>query len=360
MSSSSPTNSRSNNNSDESLSSSSSSSSLMEEQWNLWPYFKESIKWHSDWTRWNSFDDDLSVKEHFKAYRHFTAHDDHYTMHRNTYFYEDKRGTVDEGPLSGPWKIDKHDPKASDPYGAIHAAADIMRTITAPDRSGAWLMKELPHGDNRFPGSGFELFLGDGENIRFSIGIIYDAAGQLTTVAAIREDSRDFGLFWSPHDSQPLRKYKHGGDDDDDEQLTTLLTNFWPTTTTSANSSATSFKVTVPGPVQTITEGVGIDSIDLESLKIHPKKLQEHDVVFEMPDGIVVICPSQLPEEESESKSESESSDNNGGEFVIAAGWKKKQNGDDGESSSWTSSVEGRYKHFVMSELVYTKVVTSG
>jgi len=306
-------------------------------------------------------------------------------MHHNTYFYEDKRGTVDEGPMCGPWKIDKLDPDAADPYGAIHAAAGIMRTIMAPDRSGAWLMKELPHGDTRFPRSGFELIVGDGGHLRFSVGIMYDAAGQLTTVSAIREDSRDYGLFWSSHDSQPLRKYKHtqqqrddnndndNDNDNDNEPLTTLLTNFWPTTTTSAttNSRATSFKVTVPGPIQTITEeGEGINSnsnsIDLESLKIHPKQLQEHDVVFEMPDGIVVICPSQLPaEEKSESKSSEKSTTD--GEFVIAAGWKKKQDKDDNDndgelsssSSSWTSSMEVRYKNFVMSELVYTKVITS-
>jgi len=348
----------------------------MKEQWKLWPYFKESIKWHSDWTRWNAVADDLSVQEHFKAYRHFTAHDDHSTMHHNTYFYEDKRGTVDEGPRCGPWKIDKLDPDAADPYGVIHAAAGIMRTIMAPDRSGAWLMKELPHGDTRFPRSGFELIVGDGGHLRFSVGIMYDAAGQLTTVSAIREDSRDFGLFWSSHDSQPLRKYTQ---ERDNEQLTMLLTNFWPTPTSSAttNSHATSFKVTVPGPIQTITteeKGEGINSnsvIDLDSLKIHPKQLQEHDVVFEMPDGIIVICPSQLPaaKEKSEANLNLESSERSttDGEFVITAGWKKKQDGDDtdnndGESSSssWTSSMEVRYKHFVMSELVYTKVITSG
>jgi len=355
----------------------------MKEQWKLWPYFKESIKWHSDWTRWNANavdDNDLSVQEHFKAYRHFTAHDDHYTMHHNTYFYEDQRGTVDEGPMCGPWKIDKLDPDAADPYGTIHAAAGIMRTIMAPDRSGAWLMKELPHGDTRFPTrSGFELIVGDGGHLRFSIGVMYDDAGQLTTVSAIREDSRDYGLFWSSHDSQPLRKYTQARDN---EQLTTLLTNFWPTTnTTSAttNSNATSFTVTVPGPIQqTITteeKGGGIKSnsiIDVASLKIHPQQLQEHDVIFEMPDGIVVICPSQLPAaaDKSESKSNSESSERSttDGEFVIAAGWKKKQDGDDTDnndresssSSSWTSSMEVRYKHFVMSELVYTKVITSG
>lgn len=309
---------------------------MMEEQWKLWPYFNESIKWHSDWIRWDPYS--LSVKEQIRAYRDFTAHDGHYSMHRNTYFYEDSRGTVSEGPLSGPWKIDKNDPEASDPYGAIHVSRPYMRTLMCPDRSGAWLMKELPHGVNRSP-AGFELFLGDGMNLRLSVGVVYDAEGKLSGISAIREDSRDFGLFWTSREELPaLKKYVDRADQ------ATVLKDFWPPTSNSLD--ITSFQVMLPGPIQSTTKG--IDRADLNSLKSNPENIDEDDVIFEMPDGIFVVCSSQLHGSDLE-PNVSTNNNTKSGDFVVAAGWKKE------DGQSWTSFIEARYKNFVMDELVYTK-----
>lgn len=294
----------------------------MKEQWKLWPYFEESIKWHSEWIRYDA--ESTSINERFQACCDFTAHGDHNTQ-RHTYMYGDGRGTLSEGPTCGPWKQDKAE-GSYDSLGMIHPARPYMRTLLSPDRTGAWLMKELPpHGESP---SGFELFLGDGESLRISVGIIYDATGALKQVSAIREDSReeDERIFWSKEE-EPLLKHTNS----DDKLI--AMKKFWPKID-SEFKSVTSMTVTVPGPVQEIAEG--LDQVDLTSLKFNSNNLQDEDVVYEMPDGIFLVCPSQIPDSSSST-----------GDFWIAAGWKKDE--------SLTSTIEARYSNFIMSHIVHTK-----
>jgi len=299
----------------------------LKEQWKLWPYFNESIRWHSDWIRWNA--STTLINERFPATRYFEAHDGHYTLQYNTYFYDDERGMVSLPPF----KLDKLDPAQSTPYGATYPIIPVSRLLTFPDRSAAWIMKEFRGGAR----SGFELILSDGGFLRASVGIVYDETGQLTQVSSIREDSRGFnGTYWSTaQDTAILTKFT------DRNGKENALKDFWPTISSDKTSTITSFKISVPGPFQNATEGR--DYADLESLKFNPNILQEQDVVFELPDGFVLVCPSQLPAGEPTNSTTNTAS----GDFVFAAGWKK----DDG---SWTSSMEARYTNFSMHELVYT------
>lgn len=255
------------------------------------------------------------MAERFRAYRHFTTDGENNTSHRNTYFYEDDRGTVNEGPLCGPWKYSKIDSNTTDAYGIIHEARSYMRLLNFPDRSTVWLMKDLPSpGTSPF---GAELFLGDGDHLRVSVGIVYGADGKLATVAAIREDTRDWGRFWSS--SSLLQKHT---DPIDRARVLRDFSSAIAGTTTSCSS------VKVPGLIRTsISGGDGIDG-----LKTNPEMVDGHDVVFEMPDGIVVTCPSKLPESKED--------------FVIAAGWK---------SAHQKSAIEARYKNSVMAEVVHTQ-----
>jgi len=329
----------------------------MQAQWKLWPYLDESICWNSDWTRW--YGTNTSVKEHFQAYRCFEAPGNYSTIQSNTYFYEDGRGEVSinkdncqSPPVCGPWLLDKTDPQTSSPYGVVHPSRAYMRTIMFPDRSAAWIMKDLPRVPvcssprGPVPCAGFELFLGDGKFLRLSIGLVYDDRGQLSQVSAIREDSRDFGLFWSytKNDTTTttdttatatgeflplLTKYT------DRNEKETVLNNFWSNTNGSENDGTTTVStVLVPGLeyIQQIDQGSSTTTNRFSN------NMAEHEVFEIMTDGILVVCPSHLPSVENDDD----------GTFQIAAGWKKDDDG------SFVSSIEALYTNFTMSELVYT------
>jgi len=326
----------------------------MKAQWKLWTYFKESIRWKSDWTRYHATN--TSVKEHFQAYREFEAGDyeagNYSTLQTNTYFYDDGSVSVPGCRACGPWLLDKGDPQTSSPYGVVHPSRNYMRTIMFPDRSAAWIMKDLPrvpecigpNGPNTFgpvPCAGFELFLGDGGFLRLSIGLVYDDMGQLSQVSAIREDSRDFGLFWSytNNDTTTTTDTTVAGDFlplltkyTDPNEKENALNNFWSTTNGSDDDGITTVsKVLVPGLEY-------IQQTDQGSITNRFNSLEDHEVFEIMPDGIVIVCPSHLPNEEN----------NDDGTFQIVAGWKKDDDG------SFVSSIEAMYENFTMNELVYT------
>lgn len=116
-------------------------------------------------------------------------------MQRNVYHYEDKRGTVSEGPLCGPWHITA---SCSTLDGLIHPARSNMVTWNLPGGDLCWASKH--NGVHDF--AGCELFLHHDDHLRMSVGIVYgascapgttptDRSDRLCqTLALIREDSR--------------------------------------------------------------------------------------------------------------------------------------------------------------------------
>ena len=71
--------------------------------WNNWVYRTERRHWHAFWCRWSP---DLEITTQFKAERIFEPLEsgDGCRM-QVVYHYGDERGTVSEGPTSGPWTM---------------------------------------------------------------------------------------------------------------------------------------------------------------------------------------------------------------------------------------------------------------
>lgn len=255
------------------------------------------------------------MKEHFTAFRDFQAKKDH-TLQHNTYMYGDERGTVSEGPLCGPWEMNKHE--GSSEHGMIHAARPYMRTLMGPDRSAVWLMKDLPKAGTT--PAGFELFLGDGEFLRLSVGLMYDPTGKLAQVSAIREDSRGFD--------------QEGAWTSSDESLQVLDAVPKDFIDALSHTTTSSLQVSVPGPVSTTQVG---SEIDPKTFKFNNVEAGV-DKIFQLPDNIIVVCPTKLP------------SSSDDGAFWVAAGWKK--------DDSLISSIEAQYANFHMEKMVHTKFTT--
>jgi len=166
-----------------------------------------------------------------------------------------------------------------------------MRTINFPDRSSVWVMKDLPAVDAPNRQAGFELFLGDGESLRVSLGIVYDASGELSQVSAIREDSRDFGLFWSSTDedssSSPPPLIKH---DDDRVAKQDALSSVW---FDGWEQSVEEIEIAVPGIQVSQPDALRSTSI---FRSLNDKTPWDKLTVFEVPsDGLFVVCPNRLP-----------------------------------------------------------------
>jgi len=306
----------------------------MEAQWALWPYFDESILWHTDWTRW--YASNATVREHFRAYRDLGPVDtkNFSSTHTNTYFYEDERGTVaDCGAMCGPWELDKEDPNTSSPYGIIHPSRDYMRTILFPDRSLVWIPKDLPTAETPSP-AGFELFLGDGEFLRVSIGIVYDVTGKLSQVSALREDVRDFGQFWSGTDDTPTTVPKLKNHTTIEEKQT-ILDEFWHKGFPE-NGAYGGLHVSVPGLEQSPLS-------DPSSLRqgMYTNLPWDDVTVFEISgDGIVVVCPNRLPVTDEDW-------------FELAVAWKKPD-------GTWAAAVEVVYESGTISHADYITMANNG
>lgn len=300
----------------------------MMDQFKYYRYFDEPFRYHSDWIRWNATD--ATVIGHERVIRSFVPGvDGKSAIQHNTHMYDDDRGNV----VRGPWIVNKTT-EAMTPYGLIFSGSDTSRLFFFPDGSAAWILKELPRGTSPF--TAFECSLGYGGILRVAIVLVYDEAGKLSRLTGIRGDSRDFDLFWSTSkddDGGNNTLLKHTSR----EEREHVLKDFWAPSNDVTNTAFTSFKVAVPGPVESITQG--LKDTDLESMKMNPKALLDQDEVFELPNGIFVVCPSQLPTDD-------------GGDFVFSLGWKK-------HDGSWTSSNEVRYSAFTLSELVYTRYNSS-
>lgn len=255
----------------------------------MWPYRTESVTWHSDWIRWQVSGE---VKARFTATRDFkhTGGDSGEGHQHNTYHFSDDRGTVSEGPMCGPWS---HGKVHSTLEGYVHPARPYMTTLLAPMHGNAWGMKRLSDGFN-----GFELFLGDGGALRFSVGLMYGSQEDsslkgLQQISLIREDSRGFnGGFWDHEKEASIEFLEHGKFDSgkllelDNKHLASVYT-------LSADL------------VMTKTEHL---SVTPEEYGLFPNIDADNDFVMALPDDVTVVAPKAIPDV---------------GPFRIAFGWKK-------------------------------------
>lgn len=148
--------------------------------WDNFMYKNEAKHWHSLWCRWHPTGE---IREKFHAERIFVPHEEASgATQRNVYHYEDGRGTVKEGVKCGPWEITE---AQSGPNGVTHPAAEALTTIFLPGGPCAWCPKKI--NPKLF---GTEMFLHHGDDLRMSVGIIYNPDGTPKQLSLIREDAR--------------------------------------------------------------------------------------------------------------------------------------------------------------------------
>jgi len=145
------------------------------------------------WVRWLMNGD---IKEKFKATRHFKHKDDAESnrkrikvIQQNTYFYEDERGVVDQGPKSGPWEYDFE--VSSTPFGIVHPSQPFMRGFFFPGGDGVWTSVSLipgkPFGCEFFLVPPYDSKKFDGAPRRMSVGVVYSDENNFQHVSLIRE-----------------------------------------------------------------------------------------------------------------------------------------------------------------------------
>jgi len=156
---------------------------------NNWMYDNKRKHWYSFWCRWNPKGDLLT---RFYAERILVPDGKGGTIHRNVYHFTDGRGTIQDGPLCGPWLINE---ACSKEDGLIHPSRDYLRMFMGPKGAAAWITPVLSLGGPVVT----ELFLHHDENLRMSVGMVWNEQGDLQSVALIREDARGPfpSAYWS-------------------------------------------------------------------------------------------------------------------------------------------------------------------
>ena len=199
--------------------------------------------WHGIWTRYFPQGE---VKESFQSLRSFKSNPEQNKIHQTNRYIYDQDNFKEES-----WDYSQRENNLPD--GMYHPQADSMRTICFESGHAAWVAKKL-QPDSFF---GVELFFRY-EELRHSVGIVYDQQGALFRTANIREDARGFpSQFWSQELDQVSER------------------NF------SGNWQGTSITMTP----------------DLEISKPLPTQLNwgwEGHRTFFLPDGVSISCPTQV------------------------------------------------------------------
>ncbi len=212
--------------------------------------------WHGIWTRYSPGG---AVTESFRSLRSFRSNPQQTEIaHTNRYMYAD--GTTKEES----WEYNLHSNGLSD--GLFHPARDYMRGLNFEQGAAAWVTTQLKADSHFF---GVELFFLY-ENLRHSVGIVYDSKGNLFRTANIREDSRGFpSKYWSTEINQlPERN----------------LSGNWQGTSLTMTPD---LKVSTPIPIQLNWGWEG------------------HNTFF-LPDGVSISCPDKVSV---------------GTPFILAANW---------------------------------------
>jgi hypothetical protein len=199
--------------------------------------------WHGIWTRYSPQGD---MTGSFQSLRSFQSTPDcNKVTQTNRYIYTD--GRIEEQSWTLNQELD------SFPDGLSHPAFPSMRTLFFEQGAAALLSKQLETGTL----SAFELFFRH-DNLRHSVGIIYDAYGSLMRTASIREDTAGFpSQYWSTEVNLVAERNLSGS---------------WSGT---AVTMTPDLKVSTPVPIQLHTTWEGHET-------------------FLYPDGITLNCPGQI------------------------------------------------------------------
>lgn len=211
--------------------------------------------WHGIWTRYSP---QSEVQESFQSLRSFQSDPQQLEIaHTNQYIYAD--GTVKE--QSWQYNLDSN----SFPDGVFHPQNQSMRGLFFESGHAAWVTMQLQV--NSF--FAVELFFKSNE-LRHSVGIVYDKEGSLFRTANIREDSRGFpSQFWS----KEIEQVSHREFSEDWQGTSVIITP------------------------------------DLKISQPVPTKLNwgwEGHKTFFLPDGVSISCPEKI---------------NIGNSFTLVANW---------------------------------------
>ena len=139
--------------------------------------------WHGIWTRYTPHGD---VKESFQSARLFKSNPELTEIHQTNRYIYDSDNIKEES-----WSYNQQDNSLAD--GMFHPSRSTMRGFFFKSGHAVWLSTQLQEGSYL----GAELFFRN-EDLRHSVGIVYDQQGNLFRTANIREDARGFpSQFWS-------------------------------------------------------------------------------------------------------------------------------------------------------------------
>ena len=149
--------------------------------WDNWIYSKEAHHWHSLWCRWRPSGELIHACH---AERIFEPTDDG-NRQKNIYHFEDERGTISEGRMSGPWFMNQ---EMSTDVGVVHPYAPTHTTLLLPGGPCVWANMDMSI-ESGAP-LRCELFLHPTAHLRMSASVVYSAEGELTEFVLWREDDR--------------------------------------------------------------------------------------------------------------------------------------------------------------------------
>lgn len=140
--------------------------------------------WQGIWTRYSPQGE---IIESFKSLRSFRTNPEQTELFQtNCYTYD--HGKVEEKK----WHSYKLDKVFSD--GIMHPAFPAMRSYFLKQGAAVWSRKILEPGSNFQPAEFFFRY----EEIRYSVGIVYNTDGSLMKVGSIREDAVNSpSKYWS-------------------------------------------------------------------------------------------------------------------------------------------------------------------
>lgn len=242
---------------------------LIARHWDNFIYKSVPRHWHSLWCRWGPTGE---ILQKFKAERIFKPNENKTcAIQNNVYHYEDIRGTVCEGPLCGPWEL--REEYICD-CGLVYPSFETMATVFFPGGPFAWCVRKSPFGSF----FGTELCLHHGDELRMSVGVIYNADGTPKQLSIIREDAK--GPFPSSHWSSCT---------DAQMKTTKELAEILAEEKAPLSSIGTGVLLSVPGPMQ--------ESISMSWKETRAAKANEEDIIL-ICDRIALICPKNRLEGE--------------------------------------------------------------
>ncbi len=199
--------------------------------------------WHGIWTRYTPQGE---VKESFQSLRSFQRNPELTEIHQTNRYIYDSDNIKEQS-----WSYNQQENSLAD--GMFHPSRSTMRGFFLKSGHAVWLSTQLPEGSY----FGTELFFRN-EDLRHSVGIVYDEQGNLFRTANIREDARGFpSKFWSKEIEQVSERNLSGNWEGNSVTMTPDL------------------KISQPVPTQLHWGWEGYNT-------------------FFLPDGVAIICPERV------------------------------------------------------------------